>query len=253
MADELRAALELATDEELQTLTEILFRRKLNPIDYFCTPEPIDVQSQNRQDWLNTLETRFRFLAADGLTVLRGQSAYVSYRQTLIQVCRHLKIPYRQEFSTLDLESEIYLSLLEKAWKRLSPADQEQIITSIQRSLVRADHASEIPLPFLQDPKNLLLTGSSALAVNTVLRPVLLHLLDALAMKTAGRGVLIAAIARYGVLRTALAFVGPALWTVFFADLGWRTIATNYGRVIPTIFALAQIRLTRAEVLEMVC
>jgi uncharacterized protein YaaW (UPF0174 family) len=27
--------------------------------------------------------------------------------------------------------------------------------------------------------------------------------------------------------------------------LGWRTIATNYGRIIPVIFILAQIRLLR--------
>jgi uncharacterized protein YaaW (UPF0174 family) len=40
------------------------------------------------------------------------------------------------------------------------------------------------------------------------------------------------------------------MWAWFFADLGWRAIATNYGRIIPTIFALAQIRLTRAECWE---
>jgi uncharacterized protein YaaW (UPF0174 family) len=51
--------------------------------------------------------------------------------------------------------------------------------------------------------------------------------------------------ARYGAARSLLAFVGPALWMWFFADLGWRTVATNYSRVIPVIFTLAQIRLTR--------
>jgi len=29
--------------------------------------------------------------------------------------------------------------------------------------------------------------------------------------------------------------------------LGWKAIATNYGRIIPIIFTLAQIRLTRGE------
>jgi uncharacterized protein YaaW (UPF0174 family) len=46
------------------------------------------------------------------------------------------------------------------------------------------------------------------------------------------------------------AVLGPVMWGWFFADLGWRAIATNYGRIIPTIFALAQIRLTRAECWE---
>ena len=56
--------------------------------------------------------------------------------------------------------------------------------------------------------------------------------------------------ARYGAVRSIFAFVGPMMWTWFFADLGWRASATNYGRIIPTIFALAQIRLTRSECWE---
>jgi hypothetical protein len=72
--DELRSALELATEEELQGLTEILFRPKFNPLDYFYTPDPIAVQSSARHQWISQLEQRFRFLAADGLTVLHGRS-----------------------------------------------------------------------------------------------------------------------------------------------------------------------------------
>ena len=48
--DELRVVLELATKEELQNLTTILFSRKFNPIDYIKTPEPIEVQSQSHQN-----------------------------------------------------------------------------------------------------------------------------------------------------------------------------------------------------------
>ena len=70
----MRAALELATEEELQDLTAILFSRKFNPLDYVHTPEPIEVQSQDRKAWLDALEGRFRFLAADGMTVLRGRT-----------------------------------------------------------------------------------------------------------------------------------------------------------------------------------
>jgi len=71
-------------------------------------------------------------------------------------------------------------------------------------------------------------------------------------VKMAGRGMAISA-ARYGTARAALSFLGPALWAWFAADLGWRTISTNYGRVIPAIYLLAQIRLSRAEELEPAC
>ena len=38
------SALELATDEELQALTELLFRPKFNPLDYFNGLDPAAVQ-----------------------------------------------------------------------------------------------------------------------------------------------------------------------------------------------------------------
>ena len=105
--DELRAALELATEEELQDLTAILFSRKFNPLDYLQTPEPVEVQSQNRQAWLDTIEERFCFLAADGMTVLRGKSQQITYREALVGVCKYLKIPYSDDLTTVDLEAEV--------------------------------------------------------------------------------------------------------------------------------------------------
>ena len=278
VADELRAVLELASEEELQTLTEILFRRKFNPLDYVYLPEPIDVQSQDRSTWLDSLEHRFRFLAADGLTVLQGKSEQVSYRQVLFQVCRHMKIAHHQDFSTADLESEIYLHLLQKAWRQLPKAEQAKLTASIQRSLVQSELAESIPLSIRQDPTSLFVKGSGALAINAVLRPLLLsHLAHQVAihfaayqlakealvtagaaaarvqaqimLRTAGQGAAVAA-ARYGAMRSFLAVLGPSLWVLFFADLGWRTISTNYARIIPAVFALAQIRLARAECLQ---
>lgn len=272
--DELRAGLELATDEELQLVTDILFRRKFNPLDYVYTPDPLEVQSHDRQTWLSLLEGRFRFLAADGITVLRQQTHQVSYRQVLIQVCRYLKIRYLQAYSTEELESEIFLHLLHRAWKQLPAAKQQTLNGQLQQALSEANLAKQLPPALHQDPMGLLLKGSSAIAVSSVLRPLLLQQIarqfalhaatyqaakqavvrggaavatqikTQAALQTASRGMAINA-ARYGTARALFSFLGPALWTWFFADLGWRAIATNYGRVIPVIFTLAQIRLTR--------
>jgi uncharacterized protein YaaW (UPF0174 family) len=277
--DELRVALELATDEELQALTEILFRRKLNPLDYVCTPEPIDVQSQDRDSWIDAIEERFRFLAADGMTVLRRKTGEVSYRQVLIQVCRHLKISYSQDLSTEHLEAEIFLYLLNRAWKRL-PSDQQEVLTGeLQQAISETELAHEVSASH-SDRAKLLAKGGGALAVSSVLRPVVLQVIarqyalhaatyqiasqaatkagtvaavqiqNQVAMQTAYRGMALSA-ARYGAARSVFALLGPAMWAWFFADLGWRSIATNYSRVIPVIFTLAQIRLTRTICYEM--
>ncbi|KAB8316966.1 hypothetical protein SD81_028035 [Tolypothrix campylonemoides VB511288] len=277
--DELRTVLELATEEELQDLTAILFSRKFNPLDYVHTPEPIDVQSQGRKAWLDALEQRFRFLAADGMTVLRGRTKQVTYRQALIHVCKYLKIPYSRELTTVDLEAEVFLHLLGHVWKKLPAKDKQKLTVRIQRQLAKAELSQPLPLTLQRDPLGLLFKGGSALAVTSVVQPLLLKQIanqfalhfatyqvakeaaiqgsgmaanqfqNYVAVQMAKRGMAVNA-ARYGVARSVFAIVGPMMWGWFFADLGWRAIATNYGRIIPTIFALAQIRLTRAECWE---
>lgn len=269
--DELRAALELATDDELQILTEILFRRKFNPLDYVYAPDPIAVQSQQREAWIDSLEERFRFLAADGVTVLRGKTRHVSYRQVLIGICRYLKIPYNQSLPTDDLEAEIFLTLLHRAWESL-PASRRKVLSGeLQQAVSQSELAQYLPPSLQNNPAGLLIKGGSALAVGAVVRPWLLQLIarqfalhaasyeiakqaalqsgaaiaSQMTLQTAARGMTLSA-ARYGVVRSVFAFLGPAMWGWFFADLGWRAIATNYARVIPVVFTLAQIRLTRA-------
>jgi uncharacterized protein YaaW (UPF0174 family) len=275
--DELRAVLELATDEELKDLTAILFSRKFNPLDYVHTPDPIEVQSQDRTAWLDALEDRFRFLAADGVTVLRGRTDRVTYRQALIQVCKYLKIHYSQDLATVDLEAEVFLHLLGQVWKKLPEQEKQKLTARVQRQLMKSEGMKEpLPLSLQRDPLGLIFKGGSALAVTSVIQPLVLKQIarqfaihfatyqvakeaavagtevatkqfqNYVTLQMAKRGMTVSA-ARYGAVRSVFGLVGPMMWAWFFADLGWRAIATNYGRIIPTIFTLAQIRLTRAE------
>ncbi|WP_346292515.1 hypothetical protein [Sphaerothrix gracilis] len=269
--NELRSALDLATDEELQSLSDILFQPKFNPLDYFLA-DPMAVQSADRQAWIARIESRFRYLAADGLTVLQRRSNRLSYRQILVQICRYLKISFAPTLSTPDLEAELFLALLEKTWQKLPPRQQQILRGETHQALHQTPQFQQLPHALQQDPLSLLITGSSAVAVNSVLRPWLLRQIaqqftlhftryqlakqallkggtaaaNRAALQLASRGMALNA-ARYGAARSLLACLGPALWISFFADLGWRAIATNYGRIIPVVFTLAQIRLTRAE------
>lgn len=271
--NELRAALELANQEELQHLTNILFCRRFNPLDYLGTPEPIDVQSQDWQSWLDSLEQRIRYLAADGVTVLRRKSHVVSYRQILIQVCRYLKIQYLQQMSTVDIEAEIFLHLLGQAWQKLPATEQKSLQTKVVRSLADMKLPQPLPVQIQHNPINLILKSSGVVALNSVIKGIILKQIatqftlhfaryqvaktalvssstaaiqQQLVMQTARRGMAISA-ARYGAVRSVFAVLGPALWFSLVADLGWKAIATNYSRIIPTVFTLAQIRLTRGE------
>lgn len=176
---------------------------------------------------------------------------------------------------TVDLEAEIFLHLMGKIWKRLPASDKRELSDRVQNALSDADLTRPLPLKLQNDPVAILLKGSSVIAVNSVLKSFILRqiaqqfalhfaryqvaraalvqggaiaatkLQHHLALQTAQRGMAVAA-ARQGAVKTVFAFLGPVLWGTFLADLGWRAIATNYSRIIPTIFALAQIRLTRS-------
>ncbi len=276
--DELRAGLALATEEELQQITQILFHRRFNPLDYWQTPEPLSIQSQDWEPWLDSIEQRFRYLAADGLTVLRGQTQEVSYREILIKVCHYLKIPYSARMNAIDLEAEIFLHLVSKAWDKLPPQEQKSLQTQVGNSLAMATPPEPLPVHLQYSPLKILLKGSGIVALSTVLKSWLLKhiarqfalhfatyqaaktalikggttavagLSNQLALQTAKKGLMTNA-TRYGVTRRVFSLIGPIDWGYFIDDLGWKAIATNYGRVIPIVFTLAQIRLIRGDYL----
>lgn len=278
--DELKAALGLATEEELQHITQILFHRRFNPLDYWQTPEPLQIQSQDWHKWIDSLDQRFRYLAADGMTVLRGRTQEISYREILIKVCHYLKIPYSGKMPTTDIEAEIFLHLIGKAWEKLPASEKKSLKARIGSSLAETNPPEPLPVQLQHSPIKILAKGGSVVAVSTVLKSWLLKhiakqfavhfatyqaaktalikgsttavagLSNQLALQAAKKGMAVNA-ARYGATRGIFSLLGPAIWGYFLADLGWKAIATNYGRVIPIVFTLAQIRLIRGEYLEL--
>ncbi len=278
--DELKTALQLATTKELEQITHILFERRFNPLDYWQTPHPLEIQSQNWHNWIDSVDKRFRYLAADGMTVLRGDSEQISYREILMQVCLYLKIPYSQEMKTTDIEAEIFLNLVGKAWHKLPKTEKKSLKAKINQSLTQSNPPEPLPVTLQNDPLKILLQGSSIVAISSILKPWLLKqiakqfalhfakyqvaknalikggtataltLQSKLVMQGAKRSMAITA-ARYSAVRTVFSLIGPIMWSWFIADLGWKTISTNYSRIVPTIFTLAQIRLTRGEYLTL--
>ena len=276
--DELKAGLALATEEELQQITQILFHRRFNPLDYWQTPEPICIQSQDRELWVDSLDRRFRYLAADGMSVLQGQTQDISYREILVKVCRYLKIPYSSQMKATDIEAEIFLHLVSKAWDKLPPQEQKSLQAQVGSSLAKSSPPEPLPARLQHSPVEILLKGSGLVAVSTILKSWLLKhiarqfalhfatyqaaktaivksgttavagLGNQLALQAAKKGMVTNA-ARYGAARSVFSLLGPIMWGYFVADLGWKAIATNYGRVIPIVFTLAQIRLIRGEYL----
>jgi uncharacterized protein YaaW (UPF0174 family) len=266
--DELISAMELATDQELDQIADILFRRKFNPLDYVTMPPIAEVKSLGRDQLVKKLVERFRFLAADGISVLKGNTQQLSYRLVLERVCQHLKIKYSQLQSIADLESELFLHLLSRSWEKLPSNQRDRLNQLVTQSQVQDSVKNA------KNPLALMLKGGSAIAVTTIIQPAVMSLLARQlawqlatyhvgkeAIKVGGTAIatriqayfgtyfakrgLMTTAARYGLARTVFSVITPTLWGIFFADLGWRAISVNYERIIPVIFTLAQIRLLR--------
>ena len=272
--DEFRAGLEMTTTEELEGVTSLLFHRRLNPLDYVMGVDSKHLPFNDRPAWVEQVDQRFRFLAADGVTVLKRTSQTLPYRQILLAVCQYFKLTFRPTLATIALEEEVFLHMLNMAYQKLPPKEQSMLEhyfhTSVTRKLGQKFYLTDT-----QQSLRLVLKGSSAVVLSSVLRPLILRHLASkiaiqmaqyqmtqqaliggnavlgainkqIALKLSQRGIALN-IARYGAIRGFFSILGPAMWTWFLADLGWRAIATNYGRILPVIFSIAQIRLLRGE------
>ncbi|KAG8639862.1 hypothetical protein MANES_14G173900v8 [Manihot esculenta] len=116
---DLRPVLELATDSELYELERILFGPSyFSPLLKSITGRRVDVDYATieedlaeREAFIEALESRFLFLAADARSTIRGWRP--SYRNVLLAVRKKLNIPCSRKLSTEDLEAEIFLHLVQ--------------------------------------------------------------------------------------------------------------------------------------------
>jgi len=170
----------------------------------------------------------------------------------------------------------VFLHLLRSNVQKLPRDERDRLQQSLTRSLAGSTQFQALPGALQDNPLALLAKGSGVVAVSAVLRPWLLQQIarqmalqvaryevarqavvaggssvmgqiqQRFALRMAARGMAVSA-ARYGATKAVFSVLGPALWGWFLADLGWRAVATNYSRVIPVVFTLAQIRLTRSS------
>lgn len=287
---ELRLVLELATDEELLELEEILYGTSyFSPVLKSIAKRPNTVSVvalddiEERDLFISKLESRFLYLAADARSVIRGWRP--SYRNVLLQVRRELGVQCSSKLCSADLEAEIFLHLLDEyssrqkgsfsfPWdKQKSPKENPSL--EVNNWKVLTDAAWRIGAKGLEST---FLKGGSALTVKTIYESLAKRLSGKLLMETAnyeikkelvkqgGRlaavnlesraGLLAArqglarAASRYVGLRSFMSLLGPIMWGTLLADIVIQMLGTDYARIVQAIYAFAQIRLTRSCYLE---
>lgn len=278
---ELRSVLELATDTELYELERILFGPsyfspllksipKRSHADKFMIGEDL----QERDDFIEALESRFLFLAADARSTLRGWRP--TYRNVLLSVREKLNIRCSRKLSTEDLEAEIFLHLLQEYSSHeteTSPkthSNQNSLEFGLDQWKVQAIAAikvgaTEINEIFVKGGGVLTLVSMYRLLARKLTGKVFLetanyqikkeilkkggqlaaaNLESRVAFLAAKQGVAGAA-ARYLGFRSMMSLVGPMLWGTFLADIVIQMLGTDYARLLRAIYAIAQIRIIR--------
>lgn len=280
---DLRSVLELATDEELLELENILFgpsyfspllKSITNRPDINYIPEREDIEE--RQDFIVHLESRFLFLAADARSTLRGWRP--SYRNVLLAVRRKLGVPCSSKLSTADLEVEVFLHLLQEysshdtgSWDNFKFSNsQGSLEVELGQWKVHGLTSLRVGAKELQQ---IILKGGGVLTLSRVFQffakglsgkmlleaanyeikheiikrggqIAAINLESRAALLTARQGLACAA-SRYIGLKSITMLLGPLLWGTFLADVVIQMLGTDYARVLRAIYAFAQIRLTR--------
>uniref|UniRef100_A0A5B6ZAE0 Uncharacterized protein n=2 Tax=Davidia involucrata TaxID=16924 RepID=A0A5B6ZAE0_DAVIN len=283
---ELRSVLELATDTELYEIERILFGpsyfspllksiTKQADVDYLM----INEDPEERDAFIEILESRFLFLAADARSTLRGWRP--SYRNVLLGVRKKLNIPCSSKLSTEDLEVEIFLHLLQdysseesgtfpSSWASSKTSNSHgSLELGLSQWKVQAVSALRVGA---EELRSIILKGGGMFtlgkmyyllarrlsgkmfleAANYQIKKEVIrkggHLaaikLESRAALLAAKQGVVGAASRYLGLRSMMALLGPVLWGTFLADVVIQMLGTDYARILRAIYAFAQIRIT---------
>lgn len=285
---ELRLVFELATDSELYELENILFGPSYFSPLLKSIPNKggggerlmIGEDIQVRDGFIQSLESRFLFLAADARSTLRGWRP--SYRNVLLAVRNKLSIPCSSHLPTEDLEVEIFLFLADNfsseasgifpgLWDSSQASEvQGSLEVGLSKWKVELLAALEVGASEVQ---SMILKGGGMItfakiyqllakklsgkvileAANYQIRREMLKKggqlaainLESRAALLAAKHGFVGAASRYLGLRTVMQLVGPMMWGTLLADLVIQMLETDYARILRAIYAFAQIRITR--------
>ncbi|KAJ9531628.1 hypothetical protein QJQ45_021777 [Haematococcus lacustris] len=280
---ELWQVLDLCSNEELEAIyNELHTVSLLSPVvkSLMTENEPPLLEQRGRPavsgalqpSVMHKIEARFRFLAADSNSLLRG--ARPSYREALLAIRERLGVRCSSNLSTFDLETELFLHILQHCVEHVQgPGDLGGAHEAAAVALQEGDGMSQqsepssssshegggawgawaqrftAPIRFGLDELGPALVklgsaydGVGASALGAVARGGGGAVASAwgrqAALEAAQKGLTVAT-ARYSAVQPLLAeqgmlsFLGPVMWGWLAVDLALKSIGTDYARITP--------------------
>ncbi|XP_043806380.1 uncharacterized protein LOC110599907 isoform X3 [Manihot esculenta] len=241
---DLRPVLELATDSELYELERILFGPSyFSPLLKSITGRRVDVDYATieedlaeREAFIEALESRFLFLAADARSTISEESgtfpslwesSMISNDQSSLELGpRQWKGP---ALAALKLGLVELQSMVLKSGGMFTLSSFYQLFSRKLSGKVFLEAAN------YQVKREIIKKGGQLAAINLESRAALL------AAKQGFAG----AATRYLGFRSMISLLGPLMWGTFLADVVIQMLGTDYARILRAIYAFAEIRVTR--------
>ncbi|PWZ15570.1 hypothetical protein Zm00014a_023869 [Zea mays] len=217
---ELRLVLELATDEELMEVEEILYGTR------GWRPSYRDVLLRVRKKIGVQCSSKLCTADLEAEIFLHLVNEYSSHQKD------RLSFPWDKRKSPNDISS-----LGANNWKMLT-----DVVWRIGT----------------KGMESTFLKGGSALTMKTIYESLANRLSGKLLKEATNYKIkkelvkqgLVRAASRYVGLRSVVTFLGPILWGTLLADIVIQMLGTDYARIVQAVYAFAQIRLTRTSYVE---
>ncbi|KAL8135030.1 hypothetical protein AgCh_009888 [Apium graveolens] len=236
---ELNYVLQLATGSELYELKQILFGKSYfspllksiarpKDIDYFMVEQDPD----ERDDFIEMLESRFFFLAADARSTLSDEAGRIT------------------KSMTPDGQGSLELGLSQ--WKIQTVSALRAGALGLRSVILKGGGILTLGKLYKMLARGLsgklFLEAANYHIKNEVIRKgghlATVNLESRVALLAAKQGVKGAAL-RYIGLRSMMTLFGPMLWGTLLADVVIQMLGTDYARILRAIYAIAQIRIAR--------
>lgn len=210
--EELRPLLDKATQEERDTLAEIL--------------EAVDSSAENI-----AFQLQWSYQSIFGWMFKEDED--VSYTEIVIKVAKKLDINYLG-VSLEDLEIQIAQHVLKATWEEMTPEQREEVESELRETAQKFDKAGAF-------------VGSGSIfaaLTGAKLSGFSIYLLatTSLGAVTSGLGITLPFAVYTTMTQTIGLFLGPLGWISAGLFAMWKITDTNYKRVIPAVICVAAIR-----------
>lgn len=118
--------LDMLNNDELDTLVKVI-TKKGSLTETLTVNEDYIKYNPDHTKYIGPIKKELSLMGGNTIAnIVRGDG--VKYREILIDVCKHMKVPFNKNASTARIESCLLEKVLEEAWEKMSDEEKVQLL-----------------------------------------------------------------------------------------------------------------------------